>query len=72
MRQALGIHYWAVEASSPDLKEPFGGEGQRNAVVIRGGIKLYDWEHGGREERAAEFRRDPQSGGRLREEKGEE
>lgn len=49
MRQALGIHYWAVETSSPDLKGPFGGEGQRNAVVIRGGIKRYDWEHGGRE-----------------------
>lgn len=49
MRQALGdTHYWAVETSSPDLKEPFGREGQRNAVVIRGGIKLYDWEHGER------------------------
>lgn len=72
MRQTLGIHCWAVETLSPDLKEPFGREGQRNAVVIQGEIKCYDWEHGGREERIAEFRRDPQSSGRFKEEKGKE
>lgn len=72
-RQALEeIHYRAVETPSPDLKEPFGREGQRNAVVIRGGIKRCDGEQGGREEKAAEFSRDPQSSGRRREEKGEE
>lgn len=71
MRQSLGYTTEQQKPLSPDFKESLG-RGQRNAVVIRGRIRRYDEEHEGREEKAAEFSRDPQSSGCLREEKGKE